>query len=287
MSEKLKIIVWDVQHGNAIYVNTPGNKDFVIDLGTGSCGNNDWEFSPLLHLKKHWNVPYLDGVIITHPHSDHIDDILNFDKLNPRVIRRPKHLTEEDIKAGNRSDDEKIIDKYLEINDRYCSSVSAGENHFSANNNGGAEFKSFWPKSCATSNLNNHSIITIISCADSKILIPGDNEPPSWNELFERSSFVSAIKGTDILVAPHHGRQSGFSKELFEHISSRLTIISDGPSDTTASDKYSDKSRGWTVHKRNGGKEKRNCVTTRKDGVIEVDFGNNTDGKPYIQVTVD
>jgi len=189
MSEKLKIIVWDVQHGNAIYVNTPGNKDFVIDLGTGSCGNNDWEFSPLLHLKKHWNVPYLDGVIITHPHSDHIDDILNFDKLNPRVIRRPKHLTEE--------------------------------------------------------------------------------------------------KGTDIFVAPHHGRQSGFSKELFEHISSRLTIISDGPSDTTASDKYSDKSRGWTVHKRNGGKEKRNCVTTRKDGVIEVDFGNNTDGKPYIQVTVD
>jgi len=286
MGEKLKIIVWDVQHGNAIYINTPGNKDFAIDIGTGSCDDNDWEFSPLLHLKKKWNVPYLDGVVITHPHSDHIDDIFNFDNLDPRVIRRPKHLTEKDIKAGNPSDGKKIIEKYLEINKRFSSTVGSGENPFSPANNGGVSFKSFWPKSCATSNLNNHSVVSVISYANSKILIPGDNEPPSWNELLENSSFVSAIKGIDILVAPHHGRQSGFSSELFEHISPRLTIISDGSSDTTASDKYSTKSTGWTVHKRAGGKEKRNCVTTRKDGVIEVDFGENSDGKPYIQVTI-
>lgn len=287
MSEKLKIIVWDVQHGNAIYINTPGNKDFVIDLGTGSCGDNDWEFSPLLHLKKHWKVPYLDGVIITHPHSDHIDDILNFDDLKPSWLWRPKHLTEKDIRASNSSGNELIIDKYIEINNRFSGAKSLDASPFKSANNGGVEFNVFVPKACSTSNLNNHSMVTVISCADSKILIPGDNEPPSWNELLENPSFVSAIKGIDILVTPHHGRQSGFSKELFEHISPRLTIISDGPCDTSASDKYSDKSRGWTVHKRGGGKETRNCVTTRKDGVIEVDFGKNTDGKRYIQVTVE
>jgi competence protein ComEC len=287
MGEKLKIIVWDVQHGNAIYINTPGNKDFVIDLGTGSCGDNDWEFSPLLHLKKNWNVPYLDGVIITHPHSDHIDDIFNFDKLDPRVLRRPKHLTQQEVKAGNSSGGDEIIEKYLEISNRYNSSVGSGENPFNPDNNGGVVFKSLWPISCATSNLNNHSVVSVISYADSKILIPGDNEPPLWNELLGQSSFVSAIRGTDILVAPHHGRKSGFSSELFKYISPRLTIISDGPSDTTASDKYSNNSTGWTVHKRSGGKEKRNCVTTRKDGVIEVDFGKNLDGERYIQVKID
>lgn len=34
--EMLEIIIWDVQHGSAAYVHTPGNKHIVIDLGTGS-----------------------------------------------------------------------------------------------------------------------------------------------------------------------------------------------------------------------------------------------------------
>jgi competence protein ComEC len=286
MSEKLKIIVWDFQHGNAIYINTPGGKDFVIDLGTGSYGNNQ-EFSPLLHLKNNWSVSYLDGVIMTHPHTDHIDDIFNFDTLDPRILWRPRHLDEDDIRAGNRSEDKETIDKYIEINDRYTGKVNPETDPFEADNNGGARFDIFIPQSCATSNLNNHSVVAVITCAGSKIIIPGDNEPPSWNELLESPVFVSAISGTNILVAPHHGRQSGFSSELFKHISPYLTIISDGPSDTTASDKYSNNSSGWTVHKRNSGKEERKCVTTRNDGVIEVDFGKNDDGGSYIQVTID
>jgi len=287
MSGKLKIVVWDVQHGHAIYFQTPGGQDFVIDLGTGSYGDSDYEFSPLLHLKGKYDVVQLDGVIITHPHRDHLDDIFNFDELSSRVLYRPKHLSEDDIREGNRREDAEIIDKYLEINRRYSSPVDSDTDPFLANNNGGAQIDTFIPRSCATSNLNNHSIVTVISCAGSKIIIPGDNEPPSWNELLEHQSFVSAIEGTDILLAPHHGRESGFSSELFKHISPYLTIISDGPSDTSASDKYSNNSSGWAVHKRSGGTEKRKCVTTRKDGVIEVDFGKGADGKPYMKVTVD
>ena len=79
MSEELKIVVWDVQHGHAVYFQTPGGQDFVIDLGTGSYGDSDYEFSPLLHLKRKYDVVQLDGVIITHPHRDHLDDIFNFE----------------------------------------------------------------------------------------------------------------------------------------------------------------------------------------------------------------
>ena len=67
MSEELKIVVWDVQHGHAIYFQTPGGQDFVIDLGTGAYGDSNYEFSPLLHLKHNYDVLQLDGVIITHP----------------------------------------------------------------------------------------------------------------------------------------------------------------------------------------------------------------------------
>jgi len=287
MSGNFKIVVWDVQHGNAIYIRTPGAKHFAIDLGTGSYEDSNYEFSPILHLKEQWGITKLHGIVITHPHRDHLDDIFNFDTLSPGVLVRPKHLSEKDIKEGNRKEDKEVINEYIEINSRYSSPVNSDEDPFEASNNGGAQIDTFIPYSCATSNLNNHSVVTVISCAESKIIIPGDNEPPSWNELLGWSSFLSAIEGADILVAPHHGRESGFSSELFKHISPYLTIISDGPSDTTASDKYSNNSSGWTVHKRSGGKEERKCVTTRKDGVIEVEFGKGGDGSPFIYVKID
>jgi len=192
-----------------------------------------------------------------------------------------------EIQASNEKPD-KIIDKYLEISKRYNSPVTPSNNPFLEGSNGGVQIQTFAPTSCSTSNLNNHSIVTVISYAQSKMIIPGDNEPPSWEELLKRTDFLAAIKGTDILLAPHHGRSSGFSSALFEYISPRLTIISDGPfGDTSATSRYAQQTQGWTVQKRNGGQEIRKCVTMRNDGVIVVKFGENPHRKPYIQVTID
>jgi len=284
----VKFVFWDVQHGSAAYIATPAGQHIVVDLGSGSYGESDLEFSPLLHLKSKWRIGRLDGVIITHPHRDHLDDIFHFDALSPRTLVRPGHLSEDAIRAGNRTADKDVIDKYLEISQRYSSPVGPGEDPFDANNNGRVKFERFTPLSSPTSNLNNHSIVTVISHAQSKMIVPGDNEPASWDELLQRNDFLSAIKGTDILVASHHGRESGFSSALFEHIKPYLTIVSDGRfCDTSATDRYAQKTRGWTVHKRSGGKEERKCVTTRSDGVIVVKFGENADGTPFIEVTID
>ncbi len=284
----LEIAFWDVQHGCATYIKTPNGTHIVQDLGTGSYGTNNKEFSPLLHLKNKRGVKRLDWVLITHPHKDHIDDIMNFDRLDPRVLLRPKHLTKDDVMKNVREEDKPLFEKYFEISQRYSSSVSPETNPKSPGNNGGVEIECFTPTSCSTSNVNNHSIVTVLSYANSKVVLAGDNEPPSWEELLGRGDFKKAIKNADILLAPHHGRESGFYSELFEHFKPRLTIISDGRfCDTSATDRYSEISTGWTVHKRSGGKEKRYCVTTRNDGVIVVKFGYNSDKKPFIEVTID
>lgn len=70
----------------------------------------------------------------------------------------------------------------------------------------------FQPNTCSRSNLNNHSLVAVVSYAGSKIIIPGDNEAASWNELLEYPAFVQAIRGTDILLAAHHGREAGYSE---------------------------------------------------------------------------
>lgn len=284
----LEFVFWDVQHGSATYIKTPNGKNIVIDLGIGSYSDSNFEFSPLLHLKNYYKVKKLDGVIITHPHRDHLDDILHFYELSPQVLTRPIHLSESDVKNGNRKEDAEVINKYLEINANYTRKLNTEEDPFNSQNNGGVEFELFFPSSCSTSNLNNHSIVSIISYAQSKIIIPGDNEPVSWNELLDRDDFKSAIIGTDIFVAPHHGRESGYSSELFKLINPYLGIISDGRfCDTSATNRYSDKMRGWTVFKRSGGKEERKCITTRNDGVIVVRFGKNSEDEPFLNVKID
>ncbi len=276
----LTIVIWDVQHGSAAYIRTPNNQHIAIDLGTWSYGTNS-TFSPLCHLKSR-GVAQLDCVIITHPHRDHLDDIFNFDSLSPKVLYRPNHISEASIRKSNRDSDKDIISEYIEISNRYNASVSTDPLY--STNNGGVDIQTFVPTGCAESNINNHSIVTVLSYGGSKILIPGDNEPVSWKELLQRNDFISAIRNTDILVAPHHGRESGFCNELFDYISPELTVISDGRfCDTSATGRYANKTKGCTVCRRHGGTAERKCVTTRNDGVVLIEVGPFY----YRKVTID
>jgi len=231
----------------------------------------------------------LTGILITHPHRDHIDDISNFDKLSPLALHRPRYLTAAQILEGNKKDDSAEVKEYLKISARYNVAIQPGSSTDTSAPDqwGGVKISFFMTSGCNTNNLNNHSIVTIFEYANSKIMIPGDNEAESWKELIKNSSFVAAAKNLDVLLAPHHGRFAGYCPELFEAIGkSRITIISDGPHcDTSATSSYGNQSKGWLVHYPDHTSEERKCVTTRKDGVIRVK-AYTQDGKNYLIVNV-
>ena len=280
----LRFIMWNVQHGSAAWVRTPNGKDIVIDLGASD------DFSPLEAMKS-VGIAWIDHVIITHPHMDHIDDILNFDMLSPKTLTRPKHVNENDIRGGNPSlnqDAEDKIKKYLDVAQKYSSPVGPQEDISDPQNNGGVSIKTFVPCEASKSNLNNHSVVTVLEYCGVKILVPGDNESPSWQELLGRSDFVSAIRNTHVLVAAHHGRESGFHQPLFDHFNPLLTLVSDGRVvGTSVTDRYTEVSRGWNVNRRSGGQQKRYCVTTRNDGIVEVEVNPIPNQVGSLKVTVD
>ena len=280
----LRFIMWDVQHGSAALIRTPNGKNIVIDLGAGDA------FSPLKNLKEA-GIGQIDHVTITHPHMDHIDDILNFDVLTPGTLLSPKHLTEDDIRGNNpplNQEAEAKIQKYLEIRQRYSSPVGPHDDVDLPQNNGGASIKTFVPWQSSKGNLNNHSVVTVIEYSGVKILVPGDNESPSWTELLARSDFVSAVTGTHVLVAAHHGRESGFHQPLFEHFSPLITLVSDGRVvDTSVTGRYTTVSKGWKVNKRSGGQETRYCLTTRNDGWIDVEIAPIPGQVGSLKVTID
>lgn len=279
----LTIKIWDVLQGLAIYIRTPNGKDIIIDAGINEKG-----FSPLKHIKEKYHIGTIEYAIITHPHKDHIEDIENLINFKPKVVKKPSHILKEDIDWNNLNfDDKKLFEKYFEFNDNYSSPISDDHEHNPkySKNYGGVIIKTFNEDTLSKSNLNNHSIITILEYAGSKILIPGDNESPSWNKLLEDKQFIEAIKGTDVLVAPHHGRESAYYKELFEHISPKLIIISDSPgTDTSANDRYSNHATGWEVYNFSGQESrKRFVLSTRQDGMIQIKCGSGNQ-KDFMEV---
>ena len=288
MPTHCEVVFWDVQHGHMTYIKTPNNRHIVIDLGTGDYSKGKEAFSPLLHLRDKYGVNQLDYVIITHPHLDHIDDILNFDALNPKVLKRPKHISNQEVMENVLDRDKEKFKKYCEINNRYSEPVQANSSNSVSNpdNWGGLEIESYTPTTCNHNNFNNHSIVTIIKYADMKIVIPGDNEKCSFDELMAKDDFVTAISDADILLAPHHGRETGFNADFFKAVNPRLAIVSDGRfCDTSANPRYTSGSRGWTVHKTSTGTNRvRKCLTTATDGEVVAHFGYQSDGKRFLYV---
>lgn len=290
MAQDCTVVFWDVQHGHSTYIKTPNDRHIIVDLGTGDYSGNNLEFSPLLRLKNKYGVQRLDYVIITHPHLDHIDDILNFDLLDPKVFNRPKQLTNEEVMQGVQEKDRKKFEKYCEINSRYCSPVEPDSvnNTSKPENWGGLKIQTFTPSTCNHNNYNNHSIVVVIECAETKIVIPGDNQECSYLELMSKPSFMAAIKNADILLAPHHGRESGYNVDFVNQVNPKLTVVSDGRfCETSANGRYSAKSSGWTVHKKSGGSNIRKCLTTNSDGEVVAKFGYNSENKPYLFVRIE
>ena len=286
-----KIRIWDVEHGSAAHITTPSDKKIVVDMGNSS------DVSPLTVLKGppsyYYTPPSIDLLIVTHPHYDHISDIKALDGWQPRSFNRPSHLTVEDIVGGHfgtlGEEAKQVLQRYLDMDSRYTNPVYLATDPTEPVNNGGVQIRTFHPRYCDRSNINNHSVVTIVEYAGVKVLIPGDNEACSWEELLLSPDFLIAVRNTHVLVAAHHGRESGYYAELFEYISPVLTIVSDGRVvDTSATSRYSTKSEGWKVHKRlSGTQETRYCLTTRNDGNIDIEFGFNNGGRKFLSVTID
>jgi len=282
----LKITFFDVQHGNATYIKTPNGTHILHDLGTGTLNNNT-EFSPV-HYLKNQNVDRLNYLIISHPHKDHIEDILNIDMINPSVFTRPiipSSFLNDSIKNAN-ADDEKIYRKYIDISNKYTGNVNPETDPGDSKNNGGVNIETFKASGDDT-DLNYYSLVTLISYGGAKILLTGDNNPKSINELMENSSFTSKTENIDILLTPHHGRKSSYVSKFVKHLNPILTIISDKKDDEnkelSAVNSYSKNSRGFNVHHNTGSKE-RFCLTTRQDGTITTQFSNGN-GERFLHVS--
>ena len=233
----MRFTLWDVQHGVSIWVTTPKGHHHWFDLG------KTLDFSPSQYVAKEYGVQSIDYLTISHPDKDHIEDLLNFTQVfspAPRALLRNKSLPPSEFLGSGKSDYQKIMDK---LHRTYIHDIHENESPKNPNYNGGIEYKQCYLSHGAfldDTKLegNNTSIVTFMLYKKILFVYPGDIESKGWSQLWndnggDLQNFITRAK-TRLLVAPHHGRESGYSKEMMDSIQPHIVFISDkwGESET-------------------------------------------------------
>jgi competence protein ComEC len=282
-SSDFEAYVWDVEHGDAMLIKSP-EANIIVDLGKHNNG-----FSPVQQARKH-GIEEVDLLVVSHPDLDHIQDIDNFtDYYHPtyfmhseREIPYIKHKKNE--LYPNDESYQTITEEYIQLHNRYNWSRSppAKFGDLTVHEFSLTPEEAGLPKPKARSpkhgpQLNNLSVMNVFEYNGFKLATMGDLESDGIEMLLEREAVIDALRGTNILLAPHHGRRSSYSSQLMEVAKPDLVGASDsGGTENSAIGRYGQEATGTTVQNRDNGSETRYTVTTRQDGVLY--FGANSDG---------
>lgn len=101
----LKVSFLDVGHGEFCYCETPYGHSMIIDCGSG-------DVVPSQFLSK---ISVIDELQISHPHTDHFEDIHEISKKNIKSFRCPNPNSFNEKAIGWKKNDQGKIKKLKEV----------------------------------------------------------------------------------------------------------------------------------------------------------------------------
>lgn len=309
------MVVFNVGGALCCYLEVD-DETILIDVGS----NNN--FNPI----KDFLLPYFEHsskfkvneegkyrfgqLLISHPHHDHISLLKDFaDNFYPSLITCPNDKSEEGSSLNidwdlffpdggiDKNPDAKLLKSLYKTrqlpltpilkngSDRqYLYFIKPGD---VANNN---EISSD-----GETYANNISLVTLFTINNYHVLFPGDIMKNGFKNLLasDNGDGVRTLRkglnmGIDVLVAPHHGLKSAFSKEMFAELPegkvNSLNIISEKPNNPDENrevdSRYSssDYCKGENNLRTTNGLE-NNCQRKTSQGHICINFDNELEIK--------
>ena len=190
------------------FVFMQDGKTAVIDCGTRSTGKD------LVEYLKQSNVTKLDYVVGTHPHDDHMggmyDVITNFEVgevIIPKVTKN-SITTNWYLKLMNELKTGGYTVTYPNVGDEFTL--------------GKAKMKVIAPFEEPESNLNNYSIVMMVSLGEMDVLMTGDMEKDVEKQILAKNSNIDA----EILKLGHHGSDTSSCVEFLEAVNPQYALCS-------------------------------------------------------------
>lgn len=272
---EMRLQIFDVEHG-ACAILCHHMNGYAGRLGMIDSGHSDvWR--PSTHITSALGRNRVDYLFITNADQDHMSDLQGLWDAGVSVgtLHRNFSYTGAQIRAikqqsGRLTND---AERYVALCDEYVHGVPEPFNlHM-----GGITATGFCNSYPTFTNTNDLSFAVFIKYSNFKILFPGDLEKAGWKALLQRADFRAELTGTDILVASHHGRESGYSEEIFNYFTPSAVVISDKPIEHETQlmvPDYRRVVRDQGVRVRTTMKD-RHVLTTRRDGWIQFTVTND------------
>jgi len=211
-SKALEVDFFDVGQGDAILIKTPDHQRILIDGGPSSAVVN----------KLGENLPFfekeIDLIILTHPHADHLDGLIEVLKRYEvkKILSTGVTHTTPDYLAWLEEIKNKNVP--MEI-------ARAGE---TLDFGGGVKMEFFYPSEDlagkSVENLNDTSIVAKLIFGQTSFLFTGDAEMEVENELIGGGADLKA----DVLKVAHHGSKNATSQDFLEKVQPKFAVISVG-----------------------------------------------------------
>jgi competence protein ComEC len=252
--QPLRVTFLAVGHGNAVVLQAPQGKVFIVDGGKESKGPD--RYQTVVAYLRHEGIREVAGVFNTHPDEDHVGGLLNviraypvsiaFEGSRARSDSRIYQLYKETLRQKG------IPVTYLDEGDQVLGSDPVDWNivHPAAG---------FHPRLHED---NNRSVVSLISYGSVQLVLPGDLEKPGLQEMFKNNQTLSNV---DWLMAPHHGRNSGEPLLCEKGMHPRFVVLSDYRDYPDARQAYG--SGGTRV------------FSTSLDGAIEAEWNSDGTGR--------
>lgn len=214
--QNILVTFFDVGQGDAIFLEIPNGNQILIDGGPG-----DRILQKLGRIMPFWDRS-IDMLVLTHPHADHLDGLLE-------VLKR--YRVETVMESGTEHSIPEFQEWRAILREKNIKVIAARAGQkIDAGRSATIDILSPFPES-ALSAKDQHDamVVSRLSHGKNSILFMGDAEKATEYLLlseFRNSSFY--YLNSDILKVGHHGSKTSTSKEFLEAVSPDVAIIQSG-----------------------------------------------------------
>lgn len=267
MNTMVRIHIFDVEHGECNAIETPSGN--LVLIGAGHNSTTNWR--PSTWLRQRNQRPHC--IVLSNLDQDHLSDLSNFEPYIRPIIIKYNNFVNPDWVESKKIEESGEVPEGVKTALHWIRTVFTGA---LVNPNYGMEITYFHHSPTTFQDTNNLSVVTFISYNGVGVMFPGDLEAAGWREFLKNQTFFDCLRRTKILIASHHGRESGYCREVFNYCKPHAVIISDKPimHETQNHNLYAQHCSGLNFRG-----NLRKVLTTRNDGKITIDipaFGNYT-----------
>jgi len=255
----MRFTIHDVGHGFCAHLKHDNGNVMLWDCGhKAEPDHRPSEFLPASGVRT------VHRMFITNYDEDHISDLPNLRRaVHINILRRNRSITPAQLRRLKQESGpiSPAMESLLSMHEGYTSDVTDPPSFPNVH------FETF----CCTyptdfQDTNNLSYVTFLETPVSNFVIPGDIEKPGWQKLLQNPTFCHQLRRVSVFIASHHGRTSGYCREVFDYCSPSVVIFSDGPKQFATQEEtetYAAHASGVNFNGR-----RRRVLTTRRDRSI-------------------